>query len=111
MRSLILLISMLTTTWFSLLADRVDVNTARKIAETVASGNLRSAGSVTLSYAAAAQQKGMLRSAGSDEPADYYVFNIGKSNGFVIVSGLDCTTPVLGYSDEGTEKSGNLWAG
>ena len=102
MRSFILLISMLTTACFSLLADRVDVNTARKIAETVASGNLRSAGSVTLSYAAAAQQKGMLRSAGSDEPADYYVFNIGKSNGFVIVSGLDCTTPVLGYSDEGT---------
>ena len=32
----------------------------------------------------------------------YYVFNIGDNDGFVIVSGDDRTTPVLGYSDEGS---------
>ena len=73
---------MLTTTWFSLLADRVDLNTARKIAETVASVNLRSAGSVTLSYAAAAREEGMRRTAGPDEPARYCVLDISRRRVF-----------------------------
>ena len=33
--------------------------------------------------------------------AYYYVFNIGNNEGFVIVSGDDRTTPILGYSDTG----------
>ena len=33
--------------------------------------------------------------------AAYYVFNIGKNQGWVIVSGDDRTNPILGYSDEG----------
>ena len=32
----------------------------------------------------------------------YYVFNVGQDNGFVIVSGDDRTTPVLGYATEGS---------
>lgn len=31
----------------------------------------------------------------------YYVFNNGEDGGFVIVSGDDRTTPILGYSDQG----------
>ena len=31
----------------------------------------------------------------------YYVFNYGADGGFVIVSGDDRTTPILGYSDQG----------
>ena len=41
-----------------------------------------------------------LKSAGDN--AYYYVFNVGENGGFVIVSGDDRTTPVLGYSDEGS---------
>lgn len=33
---------------------------------------------------------------------DYYIYNIGKDNGFVIVSGDDRTASVLGYSDTGS---------
>ena len=32
---------------------------------------------------------------------NYYVYNIGDDKGFVIVSGDDRATPILGYSDEG----------
>ncbi len=32
----------------------------------------------------------------------YYIFNVGRDNGFVIVSGDDRTTPVLGYAEEGS---------
>ena len=35
---------------------------------------------------------------------DYYVFNASDGGGFVVVSGDDRTTPVLGYSDTGTIK-------
>lgn len=33
--------------------------------------------------------------------ANYYVFNLGEADGFVVVSGDDRTTPILGYSDTG----------
>ena len=35
----------------------------------------------------------------ADNKVDYYVFNNGKDNGFIIVSGDDKAAPVLGYSD------------
>lgn len=38
----------------------------------------------------------------AEQQVDYYVFNSGKDDGFVIVSGDDMAAPVLGYSDEGT---------
>lgn len=38
----------------------------------------------------------------------YYVFNNGDSNGFVIVSGDDCTSPILGYSDSGSFDASNV---
>lgn len=33
---------------------------------------------------------------------DYYVFNRGENQGFVIVAGDDISTPILGYSDTGS---------
>ena len=33
---------------------------------------------------------------------DYYVFNVGQNDGFVVVSGDDRTEPVLGYADHGS---------
>jgi hypothetical protein len=32
----------------------------------------------------------------------YYVFNIGEQQGFVVVSGDDCTPAILGYAVDGT---------
>jgi len=37
----------------------------------------------------------------NDTAAYYYIYNVGNDQGFVIVSGDDRTTPVLGYSNEG----------
>ena len=38
----------------------------------------------------------------ASQEAYYHVFNIGDGDGFVIVSGDDRTTPVIGYTDSGT---------
>lgn len=38
----------------------------------------------------------------TEEARDYYVFNVGQEQGFVLISGDDRTDPVLGYSDEGS---------
>jgi hypothetical protein len=43
----------------------------------------------------------------SDHPA-FYVFNIGKDNGFVIVSGDDAAKSILGYSDKGAFSSSSI---
>ena len=42
------------------------------------------------------------RSAGSSEEEPFYVFNADGNQGFVIVSGDDRTTEILGYSTTGT---------
>lgn len=36
------------------------------------------------------------------EHKDYYVFNVGSNQGFVIASGSDKTQPIFGYSDTGS---------
>lgn len=36
------------------------------------------------------------------DAASYYVFNVGGNEGFVLVSGDDRVSPVLGYADEGS---------
>ena len=48
------------------------------------------------------------RRAAANESAAYYVFNKGTNEGFVIVSGDDCTETVLGYSDTGDFDYDNL---
>ncbi len=45
-------------------------------------------------------------SVNSNQP--YYIFNDQQGHGFVIVSGTDCTTPVLGYADNGTIDIENM---
>ena len=39
---------------------------------------------------------------------DYYVFNIGDNNGYVIASGDDCAPAILGYSDTGAVNIDNM---
>lgn len=41
-------------------------------------------------------------SEGSNENAPYYIFNASEGNGFVIISGDDRVSSILGYSDTGT---------
>ncbi|MCR4994883.1 MAG: C10 family peptidase [Bacteroidales bacterium] len=53
---------------------------------------------------AARRQPGMTLASGAQD-ASYYVFNVGESDGFVIVSGDDSTVPVLGYVDHGNFDS------
>ena len=40
--------------------------------------------------------------------ADYFVFNIGDHDGYVIAAGDDCVPPVLGYADEGAIDVNNI---
>ncbi len=95
-------------------AERIDVATARKVAESVAQregaiGGLRSASELALVYAAAPGQSGSaLRSGQVEGAADYFVFNFPGGKGFAIVSGDDRVRPVLGYSDEGSFDPDNL---
>jgi hypothetical protein len=44
----------------------------------------------------------------SNAYANLYIYNIGTRNGFVIVSGDDCATDVLGYSDSGEISSTDI---
>ena len=113
MKRRLLLLFVLFSTAFWAMAERIDVATARRIAENVAASNtggLRSARELSLIYAAApGQEKNALRSTGTvDGATDYFVFNIGANKGFVIVSGDDRVRPVLGYSDEGNIDFDNL---
>ena len=45
---------------------------------------------------------------GTSDVAPYYIFNVGKNEGFVIVSGDDNAEPVLGYSDKGELDPNNI---
>ena len=86
-------------------AERIDSQVAQKIAQAVASSypqtSLRSSAQpLSLVYAAAAGQEGYaLRPTTTPTEADYYVFNVGTQQGFVIVAGDDRVYPVLGYAD------------
>ena len=88
-------------------AERIDQQVAQRVARTVASGFAPSAlraseQPLSLVYAAAAAQEGTsLRSSTDPAEVDYYVFNVGSQQGFVIVAGDDRVHPVLGYASEG----------
>jgi len=44
----------------------------------------------------------------SETAENYYVFNVGQTNGYVIVSADDRTPAILGYADEGTFDKNNM---
>ena len=111
MRKQLLLMLILCLSAMMVRAERIDVSTARKVAENVANAGsgLRSAGDLTLVYAAApGKSSSALRSGTVNGDADYFVFNVGSENGFVIVAGDDRVRPVLGYADEGSFDAGKL---
>ena len=110
-RTLLLFVLILST--LTVWAKRIDVATARRVAETVATQNsvgLRSAADdLSLVYAAApGKEHSLLRSGTVDGEADYFVFNFPNDKGFAIVSGDDCGFPVIGYADKGSFDPDNL---
>lgn len=46
--------------------------------------------------------------ADDDTYCPYYIFSRGSGKGFVIVSGDDSTTPILGYTDQGDYVKGGM---
>lgn len=89
-------------------AERIDQQVAQRVARTVANSFAPSAlrasdQPISLVYAAAAAQEGAsLRSSTDPAAVDYYVFNVGSQQGFVIVAGEDRVHPVLGYAEKGS---------
>ena len=73
-------------------AERIDLSTARKVAESVAKGGsaLRSSGDLSLVYMAVPGQSGTaLRSGAMTGIADYFVFNFpGNNPGFFILNDI-----------------------
>ena len=55
-----------------------------------------------------AAARGPRRAAPTAVQSDYYVFNVGSGDGFVIVSGDDRTTDILGYADSGRFDEENM---
>lgn len=111
MRKQLLLIMFLCLSATMVWAERINLSTARKVAENVANAGsgLRSAGGLSLVYAAPPGKSGSaLRSGAVDGDADYFVFNVGSENGFVIVAGDDRVRPVLGYANEGSFNADKL---
>lgn len=49
-----------------------------------------------------------MTSAAVDDTRDYYLFNIGNRQGFVIVAGDDCLPSILGYGDKGELDLDNM---
>ena len=77
-RKSLLLLSVFYLSIVSAWAERIDLSTARKVAESVAKGSsaLRSSGDLSLVYMAVPGQSGTaLRSDAMTGTADYFVFN------------------------------------
>ncbi|MBR5686300.1 MAG: C10 family peptidase [Muribaculaceae bacterium] len=89
MKKLLLLLSVFALCSQGVNAESITAAQAEVIAKQQFSA---SSAKMTLSYAAM----------GTRGQADYYVFNRGNNEGFVIVSGDDVAGPVLGYSDKGS---------
>ncbi len=87
-----------------LLADPVDPN----LAQQVANNFINSADDSLCAQMHVNQPRRLKRVAKqtTDTPP-YYIFN-NEDGGFVIVSGDDCATPILGYSNEGSIDLDNM---
>lgn len=83
----------------------------RKISEneaaSIASGFLGSS-SVSQNVPSTEVHRAPGQNVGNDSIAPYYIFNATDGNGFVIVSGDDRLSPILGYSDTGNIDTENL---
>ena len=78
------------------LAGPVDESAARQRAQAFLQERGKS-----LSKARSIHKAPQRRTAQKVEVPAYYVFNVGETDGFVVVSGDDRTTEILGYADSG----------
>ena len=101
MKKLLIILLMLPAV---LLAAPVDPNMAQKVAQNF----INSADASLNAQQRTSLQRRLKRIAKqtTDTPP-YYIFN-NEDGGFVIVSGDDCATPILGYSDEGSIDLDNM---
>ena len=86
-----------------LLAAPVDPNVAQQVAQNFIS----STGDSICAQQPTKLPRKLKRVAKHADNLSYYIFN-NEDGGFVIVSGDDCATPILGYSDEGSIDLDNM---
>ena len=108
MKRILLLTVVFLTSLSSLFAERISLEKAMRIATNVANSHVKTKSSSALSCVYTAPAKGIVQTKGAAVIADYYVFNIGKEQGFVIVSGEDRVAPILAYATIGSYKAKNL---
>jgi hypothetical protein len=110
MKKTVTLIGMLTVFTLITFAKKVDENTAKQVGQNFLttktnSQTLRSGTTLNLVYSAKSKANSSVASI--QATTFFYVFNSG-TNGYVMVSGDDIVTPILGYSDEGTFDPNNI---
>ncbi len=87
-----------------LFAKPVDLNVAQQIAQNFINSS-NGIVNVQQSVNQPCRLKRVAKQVADNPP--YYIFN-NEDGGFVIVSGDDCATPILGYSDEGSIEIDNM---
>lgn len=82
-------------------ANPVDISTAQKIAKSFYTSKVNSA-SAKIKSSLPLELKLAYTASEKDSQNSYYIFNRENQNGFIIISGDDRTTPILGYADSGS---------
>jgi len=95
-------------------ADPIDENAARQVAiqklrssEKQSSNQLKSGSTMQLLYKSSSNASTNSQLKSTEETVYFYVFG-EETGGFVIVSGDDRVTPILGYSDTNTFSADNM---
>lgn len=97
MKKLFLSLALIILTINMIIANPIDANTAKSLAQTF--WNLKFA------TRGGAEFQDISSAAGVQ---NFYIFNNQNGTGFVIISGDDCAIPVLGYSDESNFVTDNM---
>ncbi|MCF6357704.1 MAG: C10 family peptidase, partial [Draconibacterium sp.] len=112
MKHLLLFLFLLVGVASSSLAKRVELKTAQLVAQNMYKSvtKLKSANSIKLELVYITEQKTISNTGGlkTAEIPLIYIFNVENEHGFIIVSGDDNVSPILGYSTEGYIDNSNL---
>lgn len=110
MKKTIGLLGLLTVFALTTFAKQVDENTAKQVGQnflTTRTNSQSLSSGTTLNLVYSVKSKANSSIASMQAITYFYVFNSG-TNGFVMVSGDDIVTPILGYSDEGAFDPNNI---
>ena len=91
-------------------AKEIDPVTAKLVAQNLYQQVNKNKGSINfeLVYTSKSKIISNLNKSGSNDVPLFYVFNADDNNGFVIVSGDDNLTPILGYSTSNNYSEINI---